>query len=169
MRHSRELAVGAAGFVLLGVSAVVFLLTQISNRRLSLITHPMYEVTAKFDNIGDLKVGARVAMAGVEVGRVKGIGFDAMEHKAVVAMRLNTEFNQIPNDSFASINTRGVLGGKFISLQNGGSDVYLKDNDRIAYTRSATSLEDVISRVLVHYLQAKSGSAAGTDSAADRR
>jgi phospholipid/cholesterol/gamma-HCH transport system substrate-binding protein len=169
MRHSRELAVGAAGFVLLGVSAVVFLLTQISNRRLSLITHPMYEVTAKFDNIGDLKVGARVAMAGVEVGRVKGIGFDAMEHKAVVAMRLNTEFNQIPNDSSASINTRGVLGGKFISLQNGGSDVYLKDNDRIAYTRSATSLEDVISRVLVHYLRAKSGSAAGTDSAADRR
>jgi phospholipid/cholesterol/gamma-HCH transport system substrate-binding protein len=167
VRQSHELAIGTAGFVLLGVAAVVFLLT-LSNRQLSLITHPMYEVTAKFDNIGDLKVGARISMAGVEVGRVKGIGFDAMEHKAVVAMRLNTEFNQIPNDSSASITTRGVLGAKFISLQNGASDVYLKDNDRIAYTRSAISLEDMISRVLVHYLRAKSGTAAGPDPA-DRR
>jgi phospholipid/cholesterol/gamma-HCH transport system substrate-binding protein len=168
MRQSSELAIGAAGFVLLGVAAVVFLLT-LSTRQMSLIAHPMYEVTAKFDNVGDLKVGARVSMAGVEVGRVKDIGFDAMEHKAVVAMRLNTEFNQIPNDSSADINTRGVLGGKFISLQNGASDVYLKDNDRIAYTRSATSLEDMISRLLVRYLRAKSGSSAGPDPAADRR
>jgi phospholipid/cholesterol/gamma-HCH transport system substrate-binding protein len=169
MRHSQELAIGAAGFVLLGVAAIAFLLTQISNRRLSLISHPMYEVSAKFDNIADLKVGARVSMAGVEVGRVRGIGFDAMEHKAVVSMRLNTEFSRIPNDSSANINTRGLLGAKFISLQNGGSDVYLKDNDRIAYTRSATPLENVISQLLVRYLRSKSGSAAGADPTADRR
>jgi phospholipid/cholesterol/gamma-HCH transport system substrate-binding protein len=169
VRQSQELTIGAAGFVLLGVAAIVFLLTQISNRRLSLTTHSMYEVTASFDNIADLKVGARVSMAGVEVGRVRGIGFDAMEHKAVVSMRLNTDFNRIPNDSGASINTRGLLGAKFISLQNGGSEVYLKDNDRIAYTRSAAPLENVISQLLVRYLRSKSGSATGADPAADRR
>jgi phospholipid/cholesterol/gamma-HCH transport system substrate-binding protein len=169
MHQSREYAIGAAGFVLLGVAAVVFLLTQISNRRMSLIAHSMYEVTAKFDNIGDLKVGARVSMAGVEVGRVIGIGFDAAEHQAIVSMRLNTEFDHIPNDSSASINTRGVLGGKFISLQNGASEVYLKNNDRIARTHSATTLENMISQVLVHYLRAKSGAAAGIEPAADRR
>jgi phospholipid/cholesterol/gamma-HCH transport system substrate-binding protein len=169
MRQSQELTLGAAGFVLLGVAAIVFLLTQISNRRPLLIAHPMYEVTAKFDNIADLKVGARVSMAGVEVGRVMGIGLDTMEQKAVVAMRLNTEFNRIPNDSSASINTRGLLGSKFVSLQNGASDVYLKNNDRIAYTRSATPLENVISQLLVRYLRSKSGSAAAADPAADHR
>ncbi len=165
MRHSRDLTIGAAGFVLLGVAALAFLLTQISNRRVSLATHPMYEVTARFDNIADLKVGARVSMAGVEMGRVMAIGFDAAEQKAVVSMRLNTEFDRIPSDSSASINTRGVLGGKFISLQNGGSDVYLKDNDQIVHTRSAVPLENMIGRLVAHYLRAKSEAAPAVPSA----
>ncbi|HWJ33642.1 MAG TPA: outer membrane lipid asymmetry maintenance protein MlaD [Steroidobacteraceae bacterium] len=162
------MTIGAGGFLLLGVASLVFLVTQIGNRGLTLIPHPMYEVTAKFDNIADLKVGAHVSMAGVDIGRVKRIDLDAVEQKAVVSMRLDTEFNRIPNDSSASIHTRGLLGGKFVSLTNGGSAVYLKDNDRIPYTRSALSLESVINHFVAHYLQSKSGAAASADQSADR-
>jgi phospholipid/cholesterol/gamma-HCH transport system substrate-binding protein len=168
-RPSYGLTAGAAGFVLLGLGALAFLLTQISNRRISLGNHPMYAVTAKFDNIADLKVGARVSMAGVEMGRVIAIGFDAGEQRAVVSMRLNTEFDHIPNDSFASINTRGILGGKFVSLQNGGSDIYLKDNDQIVHTRSAIPLENMIGQFVAHYLRAKGEAAASAGSSADPR
>jgi phospholipid/cholesterol/gamma-HCH transport system substrate-binding protein len=163
------MSIGAGGFVLLGIASIVFLVTQIGNRHGTLTTHSMYEVTAKFDNIGDLRVGAQVSMSGVEIGRVRGIAFDAVEQKAVVSMRLNTDFNRIPNDSSASINTQGVLGGKFVSITNGGSEVYLKNNDRIPYTHSATSLESVIGQLLTHYLKAKSGPAAGTDGSPNRR
>jgi phospholipid/cholesterol/gamma-HCH transport system substrate-binding protein len=163
MRHSHKMSIGAGGFVLLGIASVIFLVTQIGNRRGPLTTHAMYDVTANFDNIGDLKVGAHVSMSGVEIGRVKSIDFDAVEQKAVVSMRLNTDFDRIPNDSSASIYTQGVLGGKFVSVTNGGSEVYLKNNDRIPYTHSATSLETVISQLLTHYLKAKSGPAADAD------
>jgi phospholipid/cholesterol/gamma-HCH transport system substrate-binding protein len=169
MRHSHNSNLGAAAFVLLGVGALVFLLTQISNRHLSLTTHPMYEVTAKFDNIGDLKVGARVAMSGIDIGRVTRIDLDAEEQKAVVLMGLNSEFSQIPKDSSASINTRGLIGGKFINLTNGGSDVYLKNKDRIASTRSAMPLENMISQLFTRYLKAKSAAIPGTDEPANRQ
>lgn len=161
MQHSRKNILGAAGFVLLGVSALAFLLTQITNRRLSLGSQPKYEVTAVFDNVGDLKVGARVSMSGVEVGRVGRIDFDAAEQKAVVSMRLSTDFIRIPNDSSAGIYTQGILGGKFVGLTNGGSDVYLKDHDRIVATHSAMPLENVIGQLFTRYLKTKAAPPAG--------
>jgi phospholipid/cholesterol/gamma-HCH transport system substrate-binding protein len=161
MQHSRKNILGAAGFVLLGVSALAFLLTQISNRRLSLGSQPKYEVTAVFDNVGDLKVGARVSMSGVEVGRVRRIDLDAAEQKAVVFMRLSTDFKRIPNDSSASIYTQGILGGKFVGLTNGGSDVFLKDQDRIVATHSAMPLENVIGQLFTRYLKTKAAPPAG--------
>ena len=37
-----------------------------------------------FENIGGLKAGAPVSMAGVTVGRVETIGYDQQQYKAVV-------------------------------------------------------------------------------------
>ena len=155
MHYSLKAILGAGGFVLLGVAALAFLLTQISNRHLSLRFQPIYEVTAAFDNVGDLKVGANVSISGVQMGRVSRIDFDAAEQKAVVSMRLSTVFNRIPIDSSAAIYTQGILGRKFIGVTNGGSDVFLKDRDRFAATRSAMPLENVIGHLFTRYLQAK--------------
>jgi phospholipid/cholesterol/gamma-HCH transport system substrate-binding protein len=156
MHYSLKTILGAGGFVLLGAAALVFLLTQISNRHLSLKSQPMYEVTAVFDNVGDLKAGAHVSMSGVEVGRVSRIDLDAAEQKAVVSMRLSTQFNRIPIDSFAAIYTQGILGRKFVGLTNGGSEVFLRNQDRIAATRSAMPLENVIGQLFTRYVKAKS-------------
>ena len=161
MHDSRNTILGAVGFVLLGVAALAFLLTQISNRHLSLGSQPVYEVTAVFDNVGDLKVGAHVSMSGVEVGRVGRIDFDASEQKAVVSMRLNTHFSRIPIDSSAAIYTQGILGGKFVGLTNGGSGVYLKNQDRLAATRSAMPLENMISQLFTRYLGTKTAPPGG--------
>jgi len=161
MHYSLKTVLGAGGFVLLGVGALAFLLTQISNRHLSLKSQPIYEVTALFDNVGDLRAGARVSMSGVEMGRVSRIAFDAAERKAVVSMRLSTEFNRIPIDSSAAIYTQGILGRKFVGLTNGGSDVFLKNQDRIAATRSAMPLENVIAQLFTRYLKTKAAPPAG--------
>jgi phospholipid/cholesterol/gamma-HCH transport system substrate-binding protein len=141
--------------VLLGVAALAFLLTQISNRNFSFGSQPIYEVTAMFDNVGDLKAGAHVSMSGVEVGRVSRIDFDAAEQKALVSMRLSAQFDRIPIDSSAAIYTQGILGRKFVGLTNGGSDLYLKNQDRIAATRSAMPLENVIGQLFTRYLKNK--------------
>src|SRR5260370_5530380 len=118
MHYSLKNILGAGGFVLLGVAALAFLLTQISNRHLSLKPQPIYEVTAVFDNVGDLRVGANVSTSGVEMGRVSRIYFDAAEQKAVASMRLSTGFNRIPIASSAAIYTQGTLGRQFVRLTN---------------------------------------------------
>ena len=75
MRHSRAIDVSTGLFVLLGLTAIAFLATQISNREFSL-GESSYRVQAQFENVGGLKTGAPVKMAGVTVGRVEGIGYD---------------------------------------------------------------------------------------------
>jgi phospholipid/cholesterol/gamma-HCH transport system substrate-binding protein len=151
MRKSRTLNLGTGTFVLLGFAALFFLTTQTTSRGLSFGSKPHYDLTAKFDNVGDLKVGAPVSMSGVEMGRVTKIGFDSKEYKAVVTMRMDERYNQIPTDSDASIYTQGLLGGKFIGLTAGGADTYLKDKDQIDFTQSAFVLENLIGQVLANF------------------
>jgi phospholipid/cholesterol/gamma-HCH transport system substrate-binding protein len=155
MRKSRTLNLGTGSFVLLGFAALFFLTTQTTSHGLAVFGPAHYQVTAKFDNIGDLKVGAPVSMSGVEVGRVTKIDFDSKEYKAVVLLRLNERFNKIPTDSDASIYTQGLLGGKFIGLTAGGADTYLKDGSQIDFTQSAFVLENLIGQVLANFTKQK--------------
>ena len=151
MRKSRTLNLGTGTFVLLGFAALFFLTTQTTSRGLSFGSKPHYDLTAKFDNIGDLRVGAPVSMSGVEMGRVTNISFDTKEYKAVVTMRMDARYSQIPTDSDASIYTQGLLGGKFIGITAGGADTYLKDKDQIDFTQSAFVLENLIGQVLANF------------------
>ena len=160
MRKSRTLNLGTGAFVLLGFAALFFLTTQTTSRGLAFLKPPHYDVTAKFDNIGDLKVGSPVSMSGVEIGRVAKIDFDSNEYKAVVLLQLDARYTKIPSDSDASIYTQGLLGGKFIGLTAGGADTYLKDKDQIDFTQSAFVLESLIGQVLANF-----GKSAGSDTA----
>jgi phospholipid/cholesterol/gamma-HCH transport system substrate-binding protein len=151
MRRSNTLNLGTGAFVVLGFAALFFLTTQTTSRGMSFGSPPHYDVSAKFDNIGDLRVGAPVSMSGVEIGRVVKIDFDTREYKAVVIMRLNAKYNQIPTDSDASIYTQGLLGGKFVGLTAGGAETYLKDKDQIDFTQSAFVLENLIGQFLANF------------------
>ena len=155
MRKSRTLNLGTGAFVLLGFAALFFLTTQTTSRGLAFLKPPHYDVTAKFDNIGDLKVGSPVSMSGVEIGRVAKIDFDSNEYKAVVLLQLDARYGKIPSDSDASIYTQGLLGGKFIGLTAGGADTYLKDKDQIDFTQSAFVLETLIGQVLANFTKSK--------------
>lgn len=164
MRKSKTLNVGTGAFVLLGFATLAFLTTQITNRGLHLGGAPRhYDVSAKFDNIGDLKVGAPVSMAGVEVGRVTRISLDTREYKALVQMQLDSRYNQIPTDSDASIYTQGLLGGKYIGLTAGGADTYLKDKSQIDFTQSAFVIENLIAQLVANFSNKGSSSSSSSD------
>ena len=74
-------------FVMIGAAAIVFLALKAGNL-LSLSFDDTYTVSARFDNIGGLKVRAPVKSAGVVVGRVVAIGFDADTYQARVEIDL---------------------------------------------------------------------------------
>src|SRR6202171_6306348 len=166
MRKSRTLDLGTGSFVVLGFAALFFLTTQTTSRGVSLASPPHYDLTAKFDNVGDLKVGAPVSMSGVEMGRVAKIAFDSKEYKAVVTMRIDARYNQIPTDSDASIYTQGLLGGKFIGLTAGGAETYLKDKGQIDFKQSAFVLENLIGQFLANFAKG-SGQASPASSKPD--
>src|SRR5256885_3754271 len=65
MRANRTLEIGTGLFVLLGFAALLFLTTQLPASGVKFgAPRAGYHVSAEFDNIGDLKVGAPVTMAG---------------------------------------------------------------------------------------------------------
>ena len=147
MRQTRAVEIGTGLFVLLGFAALFFLVTQITSRQLSL-GDSGYRLEARFENVGGLKPGAPVSMAGVTVGRVESIDYDLSEFKAVVRLRIDGRFDKIPDDSDASIFTAGLLGGQYIGLGAGGSVTYYRDGGRIEFTQSAIVLETLISKYL---------------------
>ncbi|WP_177419445.1 outer membrane lipid asymmetry maintenance protein MlaD [endosymbiont of Lamellibrachia barhami] len=140
-----EIAVGA--FMAAGLVALFFLAMQVSNLG-AFTTGEGYEVTARFDNIGGLKVRSPVAMAGVRLGRVVEILYDQSSYEALVTLRIESQYDQIPDDTFAKIYTSGLLGEQYIGLDPGGSEEMLADGSEITMTQSALVLEEIIGQFL---------------------
>ena len=106
-----------------------------------------YAIQAKFDNIGGLKVRGAVKSAGVVVGRVGEIRFDPEAYLAVVTINVDARY-KFPRDTFATINTSGLLGEQYIGFEVGGDTEMLKAGDTIKKTQSAVVLEKLIGQFM---------------------
>jgi phospholipid/cholesterol/gamma-HCH transport system substrate-binding protein len=80
---------------------------------------------------------------------VSAIGFDRNTYEAVVSMTINPNYDNIPEDTSASIFTSGLLGEQYIGLEAGGSPDYMKEGDSFQLTQSAVVLEKLIGQFLV--------------------
>lgn len=147
MQQTRSVEIGTGLFVLLGMSALFFLTTQTTGTD-SFSGKDSFSVTARFENVGSLTDRAPVAMSGVTIGRVTSVEFDPVMLNAKVTFAIDSRFDQIPDDSDASILTAGLLGSQYIGLQPGGSDLYLEDGSEIQFTQSAIVIENLISKYL---------------------
>lgn len=148
MQQTRAVELGTGLFILLGMSALFFLATQTSSLS-NLVADDGYRVTARFDNVGGLSVRAPVSLAGVTIGRVEQIDMDPERLNAVVTLRIDSRYDQIPEDSDASILTSGLLGGQYVGLNPGGLDSYLAEGSELEFTQSAIVLENLIGKYLV--------------------
>ena len=134
-------------FVLLGILGLLFLALKAANLGSFTASGDTYSLTAKFDNIGGLKVRAPVRSAGVTVGRVASITLDPKTYQGVV--RLDMQRNvQFPSDSSARILTSGLLGDQYIGLEAGAEEKSFAAGDVIKQTQSAVVLESLISQFL---------------------
>lgn len=135
-----------------GIAALLMLAMKVSNIA-AFSDEGGYSITARFNNIGGLKVRSQVSMAGVRVGRVARIDFDNLTYEAVVTMRINQQFKTLPKDTSASILTSGVLGENYVGLEAGAKETFLADGDEIRITQSALVLENLIGQFLVNQSQ----------------
>ena len=132
-------------FVLIGALALMFLALQAGSVRIG--GSDAYTLTARFDNIGGLKVKAPVKSAGVVVGRVSDIRFNTEVFRADVTLTMDSRF-EFPRDTIASILTSGLLGEQYVGLDAGGDPDNFVSGDRIEMTQSAVVLEKLISQFL---------------------
>jgi len=106
-----------------------------------------YEITAEFDNIGGLSVGADVRMSGIKVGTVSGQRLDGETFSALVTFSIDPSV-QLPTDSSARIASESLLGGKYVQLTPGAEDETIPAGGRIRFAQSSVSLEDLIGRFI---------------------
>jgi|TARA_B100001250_G_scaffold414570_1_gene453987 phospholipid/cholesterol/gamma-HCH transport system substrate-binding protein len=148
MKKIKSVEIQTGLFVLLGFAAIFFLTTQTTNIE-SYLNDDGYDVIARFEDIGGLTLRAPVTMAGVTIGRVEEIILDPEHLEAIVMLKINLQYNQIPVDSDASILTSGLLGGQYIGINPGGSFDSLIEGSEIEFTQSAIVLEDLIGKFLL--------------------
>jgi phospholipid/cholesterol/gamma-HCH transport system substrate-binding protein len=134
-----EMVVGV--FVLIGMVCLAYLSIKLG--KLEIIGGAVYEVEAQFNSASGLKPGSTIEIAGVEVGRVRGITL--IEDRAKVKLAVNNTV-KLYTDTFASIKTRGIIGEKFLALSPGGGGDPLKPGDTIRDTESGLDLEELVSQ-----------------------
>jgi phospholipid/cholesterol/gamma-HCH transport system substrate-binding protein len=134
-----ELSVGA--FVLLGIVAIVWFAIQAGA---GVAIGSSYQVNARFTNVGGLRPGNQVFIAGVQVGRVEKIDLNS-QYAAIVHMNVREDV-RLPTDTIASVKTSGLIGDKFIALAPGADSKNLAPGGMITDTESVMDLESLIRR-----------------------
>lgn len=147
MRANYKVELTSGIFLLMGIAALLWLATEATDYGMQ-VGEETYLVSARFSNVADLKERAPVKIGGVSVGLVDSITLDPVEFDAIVKLRIDERFSDIPMDTSASILTSGVLGDRYVGLEPGGALEALTDGDEIFVTQSAIVLETMISKYL---------------------
>ncbi|MEJ2533956.1 MAG: outer membrane lipid asymmetry maintenance protein MlaD [Gammaproteobacteria bacterium] len=147
MRANYKVEVASGVFLALGLGALLWLAMRATDYGQE-IGDATYNVSARFTNVADLKDRAPVKVGGVAIGLVENIELDPVTFEAVVTLRLDQRFDEIPLDTSASVLTSGILGDRYIGLEPGGAMEYLRDGDELMITQSAVVLEQLVSKYL---------------------
>ncbi len=147
MRANYKVEIASGIFLLLGIAALVWLATAATDFGQD-VGDERYRVTARFQNVADLREQAPVKIGGVAVGMVESITLDPVSFEAVVTMSIASRYNEIPSDTGASVLTSGMLGNRYIGLEPGGAPDMLVDGDELFITQSAFVLEQVVGKFL---------------------
>jgi phospholipid/cholesterol/gamma-HCH transport system substrate-binding protein len=147
MRANYKVELASGVFLLLGILALVWLATRATDYGRN-IGEDAYRINARFTNVADLKNRSPVKIGGVMVGLVDSIELDPVSFEAVVTLRIDRRYSEIPSDTSASILTSGILGDRYVGLEPGGGFEYLQEGDTLFLTQSAVVLEQLLSKYL---------------------
>lgn len=134
------------GLIAIFVFAVIFCLKAFQRQDFKHVDNHLYHLTATFSRTDGLLVGDLVRMGGVDVGRVVDARLNENFH-AVLTLEIKEGLN-IPDDSSASIVSSSIMGHKYIEIDAGGSDEFLKDGDSFEIVQPAIVLQEVMDRLI---------------------
>lgn len=106
-----------------------------------------YDVIASFSNVDGLQVGTDVRVAGVKIGDLTSLDLDPTTYQAVGHLTIDNNV-KIPDDTVAQITSEGLLGGKYIALEIGGSETMIAPGGKMQYTQGAANLMDLLGQAI---------------------
>ncbi|MEK7803777.1 MAG: MlaD family protein [Deltaproteobacteria bacterium] len=128
-------------FVLIGIILLVYMSLRVGGIQFGMAEG--YEVYIRFDSAAGLDNDAPVRVAGVEIGRVKGIVLQ--NNKAKVVLRINPDV-KIGKDFTAVLKTKGLLGERYVELIPGSPNApSLEAGGEITRVTTYTDLDKLIS------------------------
>lgn len=134
------------GILTILIFSVIFLFMALSTHKYKHIDDDFYHLNASFGRTDGLVIGDKVRMAGIDVGRVVGARLD--EHFNAILKLEIIDGLQIPDDSSANIVSNSIMGSKYIEIEPGGSEEFLKDGDQFNYTQDAMILQELLERIV---------------------
>jgi phospholipid/cholesterol/gamma-HCH transport system substrate-binding protein len=134
-----RLGLSIIGFLLIGALSQLYLFTQLGE--LDLGRASGYSIFADFSNASGLAPGSIIELAGVQVGQVTAIHL--IDTRARVMLRLRDDVH-LQDDSIASIQTKGLLGGRYMLITPGGSERIIPPGGKIRETESPLDLSGLM-------------------------
>ena len=133
---------GAAFWVALGLAAYYAFSSG------GLATRGDYRLSATFDQVDGLSVGSPVYLAGIKIGEVTRLTLSDKTYRPTVRFGIRAGV-KLPADSGALIMSDGLLGGKFVRIEPGSDETYMKPGDSFQFVQDAVIVEQILERIVV--------------------
>lgn len=136
-----ELIAGAVAFL-----AAVFVFYLIGSSSFFNKKSDAYVLSARFNQTEGLVVGNEVRLAGIKIGNVLSQKLD--DYYGVVVTFSVPNDVRLSVDSGASIQSTGIIGSKYIELEPGGDEEFLKPGDMMDFTQDSPDLMGLLDKVI---------------------
>ena len=101
---------------------------------------------ATFNKVDGVSIGTDVLISGIKVGEVNKVFIK--NNYPQISINVNKNL-KISNDSSVSIQTDGLFGKKFLLIEIGGNDTYLKDGEKFSFTEDSIVIEDLLGKIIL--------------------
>jgi phospholipid/cholesterol/gamma-HCH transport system substrate-binding protein len=144
MASYRGIEISVGVFVFIGIIGMTYLALKLGE--VGGLGQTGYSIQARFDDVGGIREGADVMIAGVSVGRVERVKL-VNDDEALLDIHIN-EGVKITRDAIASVRTKGIIGDRYVRISQGADDEFLKAGEIIEETESVLNIEDLIAKFI---------------------
>ena len=110
-------------------------------------TNGSYKVNAVFNRIDGIQNGSDVRLSGIKIGTVAKSLLNQTTYEAELNLLIENSI-KIPDDSSAKITSDGLLGNSYVSIEPGGSEVFIEENGQILFTQGSIDLIGLVGQTL---------------------
>ncbi len=129
---------------LIGVITIYILYNLLSINRQDSVEDFLI-IESEFNQIDGIEQNSEVRISGMKIGKV--ISMEIKNNKPNLKLGIKKNLN-IPEDSSLSIQTDGLFGKKYLSLEPGGSEIFLKNSEKIFLTEDSILVQDLLQKII---------------------